>query len=190
VRRRLAAVAVVLAVLLTACGGDEPVEFAGTPLDTPFQVPDVPLTDTEGEQFSLAADTDKRLTLVFFGYTNCKDICHTVMGALATALRRIEEPEREQVQVVFVSTDPERDTPEVLREYLDRFDPSFVGLTGDLETIIDVGRDLAVGIDRQDPGGHTTRTLAVDSADEVPVAWRADTSAAQFAADIHTLLEG
>ncbi len=157
-------------------------------LDHPYQVPDTPLTDTAGEPFSLAADTDKRLTLVFFGYTNCPDICHTVMGSIASAMTRLDDADRTQVDVVFVTTDPARDTEQVLRDYLDHLDPTFIGLTGDLDTIVDVGDALAVGIDRVDPGGHTTATMAIDSADESPVYWGQETSAAQFASDIHSLL--
>lgn len=176
-------------LLVTGCGGEADAQFNGKVLDNPFQAPDVALTDTEGEPFSLAGDTDRRLTLVFFGYTHCPDICHTVMGALASAMTRLDDADRDQVDVVFVTTDPARDTEQVLRSYLDRLDPTFIGLTGDLETIAEVGEALAVGVDPDDPGAHTTQTTAIDSADEAPVYWGEATSAAQFAADIHSLLE-
>jgi protein SCO1/2 len=175
--------------LLGACGGEPDGTFHGKVLDNPFEVPATPLTDTDGKPFSLADDTDKRLTLVFFGYTHCPDICHTVMGALASAMTRLDEADREQVDVVFVTTDPARDTPQVLRDYLDHLDPSFIGLTGPLGTIVEVGNALAVGVDTTDPGGHTTATMAVDSDDTSPVYWGEQTSAAQFASDIHSLLE-
>ena len=114
--------------------------YHGATLDEPYAVPETPLTDTDGEPYSLAADTDKPLTLVFFGYTHCPDICQVVMSNLASALTRLDEADREQVDVVFVTTDPARDDAQMLRTYLDRFDPAFVGLTGDLDTIIDVGQ--------------------------------------------------
>lgn len=185
----LLAVLTGLTLLLGACGGDPDTEFHGSVLDNPYQAPQTALTDTDGEPFSLAADTDKRLTLVFFGYTNCPDICHTVMGSLASAMTRLDDAEREQVDVVFVTTDPARDTPEVLRGYLDRLDPSFIGLTGELATIVEAGEALAIGVDTVDPGGHTTTTMAIDSADESPVYWGEETSAAQYASDIHSLLQ-
>ncbi len=189
VRNTLAVVLlVVLAAVTAGCGDDDPPPFSGTVLDNPYRVPDTDLTDTDGQPFSLADDTDRRLTLVFFGYVNCPDICPAVLNRLASSLTRLDDADRDEVQVVFVTSDPERDTPELIREYLDRFDSSFVGLTSDLDTIIDVGRDLAVGIDRDDPGGHTTTILGIDSADEAPVFWRQDTSPSQYAADIHTLL--
>jgi protein SCO1/2 len=181
---------VALVFLLVSACSDEPDEkFYGKVLDNPYQVPETTLTDTEGKPFSLAGDTDKRLTLVFFGFTNCPDICHTVMGALASAMTRLDDADREEVDVVFVTTDPARDTQQVLRDYLDHLDPSFIGLTGELDTIVEVGEALAIGVDTQDPGGHTTTTMAIDSGDESPVYWGEETSAAQYASDIHSLLE-
>lgn len=195
------AVATLLAALvlpsLVACGADEPeAELTADVLDPPFKAPDTRLTDTEGQPFRLASDTDERLTLLFYGYTNCPDICGIVMGSLASALTKLDEREREQVEVLFITSDPARDTGPVLRDYLDRFDPSFVGLTGDLGDIADTGEAMGIYIERgeklesggYDPGTHGTRILGIDPADEIPVMWDETTSAAQFAADIHTLL--
>lgn len=177
------------AVLLAGCGGDEQAPFSGTVLDNPYTVPTTELVDTAGEPFSLADDTDKRLTMVFFGYVNCVDICPAVLSNLASAMTRLDDADRDQVEVVMVTSDPDTDTPESLRAYLDRFDTSFVGLDSDFDTIRTVGRELAVGIDEKDPGGHTTQVMGVDSGDESPVYWSADTSPSEFANDIHTLLE-
>ena len=85
-RRSLAAVLVGVALLATACGGDE--ELTGAVLTEPYIVPTTSLTDTDGASYSLADSTDKRLTLVFFGYTNCPDICQVVMSTLASAMTR------------------------------------------------------------------------------------------------------
>ena len=188
-RSALAALGAACVLTLSACGSGSDLPFAGTTLDPVYVVPDVPLTDTEGEAFSLAADTDKRLTLVFFGYTRCEDICPAVLSRLASSLTRLDDEQRSQVDVVMVSSDPDHDTPAVLRDYLDRFDPTFIGATADLDTTVEVGRALAVGIDRDDPGGHTTQIMGVDIADEAPVYWGQDTTPAQFASDISTLLE-
>ncbi|MCW2812775.1 MAG: SCO1/SenC [Nocardioides sp.] len=188
--RRAAAVLAAAALVLPLAGcGDDDRPFSGTVLDNPYTVPETPLTDTDGEPFSLAADTDKRLTMVFFGYVNCVDVCPAVLNHLASAMTRLDDEDREDVDVVLVSSDPKTDTPESLRAYLDRFDSSFIGLDGEFDTIREIGRELAVGIDEKDPGGHTTQVMGVDSADTSPVYWGADTSPAQFADDIHTLLE-
>ena len=195
-RRALAAVILPVALLLTACGGGDE-ELTGAVLTEPYVVPTTPLTDTEGAAYSLADDTDKRLTLVFFGYTSCPDICQVVMQTLASAMTRLDDADREQVDVVFVTTDPARDDESVLREYLDRFDPTFVGLTGPLPTIVEVGKDLAVAIEHGEklPSGgydvtHGTAVLGIDSDDEVPIVWTQGTSATQFASDVHQLLDG
>ncbi|MEJ7833131.1 MAG: SCO family protein [Nocardioides sp.] len=191
------AVATLLSLLLLAgCGGEPEARFNGSVLENPFTVPDIDLTDTGGKPFSLAADTDKRLTLLFFGYTNCPDICLTVMQSLASAMTRLDEQDREQVDVVFVTTDPARDTAPVLRRWLDGYDPSFIGLTGELETIIEVGDPLAVYVSSgeklpsggYDLGGHTTQITAIDGGDQAPVYWSEATSSAEYASDIHTLL--
>ena len=190
--------AVLLAVLLLAgCGEDAPTEegYHGAVLDQQYVVPDTALTDTDGQPYSLAADTDKPLTLVFFGYTHCPDICQVVMATIASALTRLDEQDRERVDVAFVTTDPARDDEQTLRGYLDRFDPSFIGLTGDLQTIIDVGKPLAVAVEQGEklPSGgyevvHSTQVTAIDDHDRVPILWTQRTSASDLADDIHRLL--
>lgn len=180
---------------LSACGG-APGTFSGHVVDPPFDVDPRPLTDTEGAAFSLTADTEDRLTLVFFGYTHCPDVCPLVMSNLAAAMTRLDDEDRAQVQVVYVTTDPERDTEAALATYLERVDPTFVGLTGDLDDIVALGRSVGVGVadGRRLPGGgydlgsHGTQVVGIDSDDQAPVYWTQETSAAQYAADIHTLL--
>ena len=195
-RRAWAAVLLPAALLLAACGGGDNAPLSGAVLDQPYVVPATALTDTDGEAYSLADDTDKRLTLVFFGYTHCPDICQVVMSTLASAMTRLDESDHEQVDVVFVTTDPERDTEQVLRNYLDRFDPTFIGLTGPLASIVDIGKAMAVAVEQGDklPSGgydvtHGTSVLAIDGGDEVPILWTQGTSATQFASDVHQLLE-
>ena len=104
--------------------------------------------DTDGAAFSLTDDTDKDLTLVFFGYTNCPDICGQVMATLAGTLTRFDEEQKERVDVVFVTTDPARDDEAVTQDYVSAFDPSIIGLTGDLDDIVEVGKSLAVGVEQ------------------------------------------
>ena len=195
-RRALAVVLLPTALLLSACGGGDDAPLSGAVLDQPYVVPATTLTDTNGASYSLADDTDKRLTLVFFGYTHCPDVCTVVLSTLASAMTRLDEADHEQVDVVFVTTDPERDTEKVLRSYLDRFDPTFIGLTGPLDSIIDVGEQMAVSVEQGHklPSGgyditHGTSVLAIDGGDEVPILWTQGTSATQFASDVHQLLE-
>jgi protein SCO1 len=92
--------------------------------------PSFTLTDTAGRRFDFAAQTRAKLTYLYFGYTHCPDACPTTMGDIALALRRVQADVRRRIEVVFVTVDPRRDTPRVLRMWLNHFNLSFVGLTG------------------------------------------------------------
>ena len=191
--------AVALLGLLAACGGgggEASTELNGTPLDPPAEVAATPLVDTDGAAYSLVDDTDKDLTLVFFGYTNCPDICGQVMATLAGTLARLDDGAKERLDVVFVTTDPARDTEPVVEEYVDAFDPSIIGLTGGLDDIVAVGESLYVGVDQGEklPSGgydvtHGTRVMAIDSDDQTHVMWDHDVSQAQLAHDVLMLLD-
>ncbi|HEY0903315.1 MAG TPA: SCO family protein [Marmoricola sp.] len=205
-RSLLAVVLVTLALLLSGCGGsDEPGSvvagvktsdddgYKGAHLDDPYLVPDLSLTDTEGAPYSLAT-APAPLKLVFFGYTNCPDVCQIVMSTIASALTRLDGDEREAVETVFVTTDPARDTGPALRTYLDHLDPSFVGLTGDLDRIMALAEPMKVfiGQGRKLPSGgyevdHSTYVFGVIG-DEARLVWTQGTSPAEMAADIIKLL--
>ncbi len=192
---------VALLGLLAACGGGATgssgtMELSGTPLDPPAQVVATPLVDTAGDAYSLVDDTDKDLTLVFFGYTNCPDICGQVMATLAGTLARLDDEQKERLDVVFVTTDPARDDEATVEDYVDAYDPSITGLTGDLDDIIEVGRSMAVGVDKGEklPSGgyevtHGTQVIGIDADDVAPVYWNADVSQAQLAHDVTMLLD-
>ena len=205
-RLALALVALLVTGTLAACsqvpdqttivmGGDDD-GMNGAVLTTPYDVPKVALHDTDGDAYDLAKDTTTPLTLVFFGYTHCPDVCQVVMATIASALNRLDESAREDVSVVFVTTDPERDTPEVLRAYLDRFNPDFVGLTGDLDAIVALGEGMGVSIAKGQelPDGgyevdHSTPVIGVEGKGEAPIVWTQTVSAAQLAEDITTMVE-
>ncbi len=147
---RAAAAAVTLSLALAACsdtdvpetgrtsGQEPPLVMAdgppsplhGTRVDPPLPRPTQVLRDTSGQQFSVGNRPADELTVLFFGYTHCPDVCPTTMADLASARAQIPESMRDGVTVVFVTEDPERDTPRSLRRWLDGFDPSFIGLTG------------------------------------------------------------
>ena len=103
--------------------------FVGTLLDG-VPRPALTLSTTTGARFDLRDRPDTAATVVFFGYTHCPDVCPTTMADLAVAYRQLPDAVRRDVTVVFVTEDPRRDTPAVLRRWLDGFDPAFVGLTG------------------------------------------------------------
>ncbi len=192
-------------VLLAACGsaGDGPAVtglttsdddgYHGILLDEAYAVPDVPLTDTEGRPFDLAKQP--RRTLVFFGYTNCPDICQVVMSTIASAMARLPAEQREQLQVAFVTTDPARDTRQALRAYLDRFDPSFVGVTGPLDRIDAIGKtmDIYVKHGAKLPSGgyqvdHSTVVVSVRGGGG-DLVWTGATSPADMSDDLVKILK-
>ncbi|OAR23873.1 hypothetical protein A8W25_15385 [Streptomyces sp. ERV7] len=155
------AFAVAAALTLTACGGSDddkatsPVtdvsadtsNKAGTVLDRPFTKPDFVLTDTQGKKFDLRERTKGKPTLIYFGYTHCPDVCPLTMGNIAIAKKQLPKADQDKLQVVFVTTDPDRDTPESLGKWLKALDPSFIGLTGDFPTIQAGARSIGIGID-------------------------------------------
>ena len=98
--------------------------------DPALPKPNFTLTDTEGQPFNLQTQTAGYVTLLYFGYTHCPDICPTQMANIALGLKHESASVRSHIKMVFVTTDPHRDTPQVLRQWLDNFDPSFIGLTG------------------------------------------------------------
>lgn len=192
VAAHLAGVAAFVGAALAACG--EPAidrregaeGLRGVELADPIEVPAFTLTDTRGETYAFRDETAGRLTFLFFGYTSCPDICPVHMANLAAALDDLSYDERRRIEVVFVSTDPERDTAERIREWLDRFDRGFVGLRGPLERINGIQRALdlppaviqaieerrvAAGGDADYLVGHASQVLAVTGDGRARVAY-------------------
>ena len=143
--RRLAPLLLVLGVACSSSGASG--RFEGLAVDDPATMPALVLRDTEGNAFDLVADTESQIRLVYFGYTNCPDICPIHLSQLRDVLGRAGMPGN--VAVIFVTVDPERDTPEVIRDYLDQFDADFIGLTGTEEELIAAQRAFG-SIDKQD----------------------------------------
>jgi protein SCO1 len=126
----------------TASAADE-AGFRGVRVEPPIPKPDFTLTDTDGQEFDIGDETDGFVTLIYLGYTSCPDICPLHMFDIAETLKAMDPEDAEQIKVLFITTDPERDTPEVMRRWLDLFNPGFIGLTADQETLDQL--QLAVG---------------------------------------------
>jgi len=120
----------------------------GTGVSKGYPMPDLQFTDTEGQQVTPTEVARTPVTLVFFGYTHCPDICNVVLANFASALRGATPAVRRDVRMLFVTTDPARDTPDVVRDYLDRFDPTYEGLVAPVGTVEKLAADLADGVRR------------------------------------------
>jgi protein SCO1 len=207
-RSRLAALTVSAGLVLAGCGGAAAEEaaaeehdhgavaqvegpedrYAGLDLPDPYQRPSFTLTGPDGQPYDVAAQTGGKPTLLFFGFTNCPDICPTTMADVAVALRGVDPALAEQVQVLFVTTDPAFDTPEVLAEYLGRFDADlptrFIGLTGSQEQIDQA--QLATGVPVAEDNGrlHSSLLLLYGADDLAHVAFDAGNTSRDIAGDL------
>jgi len=143
IRRRMLALACAVVVTLAAAacarrGEPQRQAMAGIVITPPIPKPDFTLTDTHGHPYNFRAETRGKVTLLFFGYTHCPDVCPLQMANVAAALKKAGPDVAKQVTVVFVTTDSVRDSPERLRQWLGSFDTTFVGLTGSLDRVNDI----------------------------------------------------
>ena len=192
--KALAAVALLLAAFLAACdSATKPASFqltdvTGAPFARDFQ-----LLDHTGRTRSLA-DFKGKVVVVFFGFTHCPDACPTTLGELARVMKELG-PQAERMQVLFVTVDPERDTPEVLARYVPAFHPSFLGLYGDPEATARTAREFKVIYQKQNlPAGsysmdHSAGSFIFDPAGRLRLFAQYGQSAQALLHDIRLLLE-
>lgn len=167
VTRPVSLLILVPALLLGACqkqDGDG-VQMTLSPVQSPFKNTDVTgldyakdfaLTDHNGKPRTLA-DFKGKAVVVFFGYTQCPDVCPTTMAEMATVMKELG-PQADNVQVLFITVDPERDTPELLSKYVPAFDSRFLGLVGDKAAIDKVAKEFKVFYQKvpgKEPGSYT-----------------------------------
>jgi protein SCO1 len=203
----VAAVLAAAGLALTACGtsagaaGPAPAsvsvaakKYDGVNLTTPYQRPAFTLTGTDGQPFDFTTATKGRLTLLFFGYTHCPDVCPTTMADIAVALRSMDPALAKSVQVVFVTTDPARDTPPVLGEWLHRFDADlpvpFVGLTGTQPQLEQAQLSAGVPVAEDNGQQHSALLLLYGSDDKAHVAFDSGNSPQQIAHDVRLVAAG
>jgi protein SCO1 len=167
----------------------------GSSLPEPYSMPEISLTDTSSRPYNLATTPSKPVTLLFFGYTNCPDVCITVLSDVALTLQRLAPADRDQIQFIFITTDPARDKEKQIRRYLDRFNSSFVGLTGPLPMIkraaTQVGVDIQ-GMKKLPSGGyevgHSAQVIGFSRNSGV-VLWTPGTPIAALKHDFALLVE-
>jgi protein SCO1/2 len=136
----------ILATLLPAQQASTGSSYRGGIVTPPLPKPRFILTDTSGAAFDFMPRTEGYVTLLFFGYANCPDQCPMHMANLGAALKKVPAPIADQIKLVFVTTDPARDSPPVLRRWLDLFDRRFIGLTGTERSVETVERAAGVPV--------------------------------------------
>lgn len=200
--RRLAAAVLAAVLAAGACGPDatEPEgsgRFQGVEVLAPSPRPQFTLTDTSGRPFDFGAETAGMITFLYFGYTSCPDICPVHLANIDNALQ-VRPDLAVRTRVVMVTVDPARDTPEVLRAYLDRFDPRFVGLVGTPEEVEAAQRaaGVAVAVAEVDENGtpnglvgHAAQVLGYGPDDLLHVAFPFGTRASAYAHDLAVLAD-
>lgn len=215
-KKTFAAGALLFATVLTlsACGtgdnsttsvaevSDTGPQKPATVLDRPSTKPDLVLTDTNGKAYDLRKETEGKPTLIYFGYTNCPDVCPLTMNNLAVAkkevAKKVPKSELANLRLVFVTTDPERDTPVELGKWLKGIDPEIVGLTGDFDDIQAGALTLGISINppTKNKNGktvseHGTQVIAFSpKTDGGYVLYSDDATVQDYEKDLPKLLKG
>ena len=187
------AATVFAAVLLTACSPPEPV-FRSTDITGAEYGKTLQLTDHHGQTRALA-DFKGKVVTIFFGYTQCPDVCPTALSGMSEVMRQLG-PDGDKVQVLFVTVDPERDTPALLAEYVPLFDKRFLGLYGTPDKTAEIAKDFRVFYRKSgDLAGHYTidhsaGTYVFDPQGRLRLYMKHAEDPATIAGDIKALLAG
>jgi protein SCO1/2 len=211
-RTLAAALAAILAVAVTAgCGSSAPAQapqntglvhikvsaYRGRIVTPAKPKPGFVLTGVSGQPYDFRAMTAGMVTLLFFGYTHCPDECPLTAANTAAAMRDLSPAQQARVRFVFVTVDPARDTGPVLRRWLDRFDPAFIGLTGTLGAVQAAASEAGIPVGKpiRQPDGsyqldHGTEMLAFSTDNRAHLAFFPSTSSADMAHDLKLLIVG
>jgi protein SCO1/2 len=171
--------------------------YRGATLAHAIPRPSFSLTDTHGQPFDFRAKTDDTVTLLFFGYLNCPDVCPVHMTNIASVMRGLPYDVTRKIRVVFITTDPARDTPEKLQAWLGNFDPSFIGLRGTpeqvkaIEASVNVAPAVAAAPDSSGnyEVGHAAQVIAFTPDDSAHVVYPFGTRQADWVHDLPLLAQ-
>ena len=161
--------------------------FTGAVISPPYAAKEITLTDHNGNPFKLSEHRGE-VVLLYFGYINCPDECPTTMAHIKLALENLGTSAK-NVQVIMVSTDPARDTPEGLKDFMGHFNPDFLGLTGTPAELEKVWKDYSVLVE---DGGETHSTLlfVIDPAGNIRETFLPDSEPNDISTDVGLLLKG
>lgn len=185
--------AAALMVVVAACGQPAAVKFRLTDVTGANFGKALALTDHNGKPRSLA-DFRGKVVVIFFGFTQCPDVCPTTLAQMGKVVKELGA-DGGKVQVLFVSVDPERDTPELLRQYVTAFHPSFIGLSGDAEATARTTKEFKIYVNKQPTksGGytvdHSAGTFILDQQGRLRLFAQHNAGAALLLEDIRTLLK-
>jgi protein SCO1/2 len=174
-------------------GCDNRAHFKGTDVTGADYGKSLQLTDHTGRARSLE-DWRGKAVVLFFGFTHCPDVCPTTLAEVANALKQLG-PDAQRVQVLFVTVDPERDTPEVLGKYVTAFDPGFLGLYGDADATRRAAKEFKVYYEKRKTDGgytvdHSGQSYVIDPQGRLRLFVRHDRIASDLPEDLRTLLKG
>ena len=179
--------------MLTACSKGKP-EFRGVDISEVDYARDFPLPDHNGQPRSIK-DFNGKVVVVFFGYTQCPDVCPTTMQEMAEVKRMLGK-DGDRLQAIFVTVDPERDTADMLKAYMGNFDPSFLALRGTPEQTAAVAKDFKIyykKVDGKTPTSytmdHSAGSYIYDTQGRLRVYYRYGSGVEALAADVRTLLD-
>lgn len=167
----------------------------GSVIEPALPAPEIQLLDQDGEPFRLA-DYRGKVVLLFFGYASCPDVCPATMAELRSARSMLKPSESERVQVVFITVDPQRDMPQLIQDYVARFDPTFIGLSGTEDELSAVWQAYGVFRELGKPNvngfyevSHTARVYAVDALGNLRLSFAFGTSPEDVTKDLRILLK-
>lgn len=184
---------IIASLLMLACA-DKPLPFKAKPVPDSPMAPNFKLTDQSGQPRALS-DFRGKVVSLFFGFTHCPDICPTHLARQAEVMRLLG-PQANEVAVLFVTLDPERDTPSALKTYMDAFDPRFIALTGTQEQTDKVARQYKIFWQKTPlPDSalvytidHTTNSFVIDQSGRSRLIVPHEMSASDVAHDLQLII--
>lgn len=193
-RRRTLVSACVVSLISIATSGCErkvPVKYNGSDIAGAEYGKNFRLSDPDGRERTLA-DFKGKAVMLFFGFTQCPDVCPTAL-ARAAEVKQLLGKEGERLQVIFITIDPERDSPEMLKQYTAAFDPSFLALRADLDRTAETAKAFKVYYKKVPTGSsytmdHTALSYVYDPEGKLRLAMRHEQSAKEYAEDIAKIL--
>ena len=181
---KFTAIIFLISSALSACSALKPA-FKADVIKPATAAPEINMLDQNGDPFQLSAMQGK-VVLLFFGFTNCVDECPLTLAHIKTALESLGDDAKD-IRVVFVSTDPVRDTPMALQDFLGKFDPSYVGIPGPLTELTKVWSDYGIVV--LDGGEtHSSFTYAIDRSGSLRLKIETETDPNDMASDLKILL--